>query len=87
MNRVKNIKSIIKTPNTPKQTPIRRRISFVIDSPHPMKNHLHKENTELDVVREKLHVSKVPDSLPCRESEYSDIFNFVYSKLSTDSSG
>ncbi|XP_044735265.1 origin recognition complex subunit 1 [Chrysoperla carnea] len=87
VNRVKNIKSIIKTPNTPKQTPIRRRISFVIDSPHPMKNHLHKENTELDVVREKLHVSKVPESLPCRESEYSDIFNFVYSKLSTDSSG
>lgn len=29
----------------------------------------------------RLHVSAVPDSLPCRETEFEDIFNFVESKI------
>jgi origin recognition complex subunit 1 len=28
-----------------------------------------------------LHVSAVPDSLPCREKEFEDIFSFVESKI------
>lgn len=29
----------------------------------------------------RLHVSAVPESLPCREEEFQDIYNFVESKL------
>lgn len=29
----------------------------------------------------RLHVSAVPESLPCREQEFQDIYNFVESKL------
>lgn len=30
---------------------------------------------------QRLHVSAVPESLPCREEEFQDIYNFVESKL------
>ena len=29
----------------------------------------------------RLHVSAIPESLPCREEEFQDIYNFVESKL------
>nr|KAF6444678.1 origin recognition complex subunit 1 [Molossus molossus] len=35
----------------------------------------------LEEARLSLHVSAVPDSLPCREKEFQDIYNFVESKL------
>ncbi|OBS60532.1 hypothetical protein A6R68_08339, partial [Neotoma lepida] len=35
----------------------------------------------LEEARLRLHVSAVPDSLPCREQEFQDIYNFVESKL------
>ncbi|NXN80221.1 ORC1 protein, partial [Bombycilla garrulus] len=35
----------------------------------------------LEEARLRLHVSAVPDSLPCREEEFQDIYNFVESKL------
>ncbi|XP_078526743.1 origin recognition complex subunit 1 [Lissotriton helveticus] len=35
----------------------------------------------LEEARVRLHVSAVPDSLPCREQEYQDIYSFVESKL------
>ncbi|XP_006879867.1 PREDICTED: origin recognition complex subunit 1 [Elephantulus edwardii] len=35
----------------------------------------------LEEARLRLHVSAVPESLPCREQEYQDIYNFVESKL------
>ncbi|KAG8518951.1 Origin recognition complex subunit 1 [Galemys pyrenaicus] len=35
----------------------------------------------LEEARLRLHVSAVPDSLPCREQEFEDIYNFVESKL------
>lgn len=35
----------------------------------------------LEEARVRLHVSAVPESLPCREQEYQDIYNFVESKL------
>lgn len=34
----------------------------------------------------RLHVSSVPESLPCREQEFQDIYNFVESKI-TDGTG
>ncbi|XP_062589719.1 uncharacterized protein LOC134251344 [Saccostrea cucullata] len=35
----------------------------------------------LEEARSRLHVSAVPDSLPCRETEFQDIYNFVESKI------
>lgn len=35
----------------------------------------------MDTIRERLHVSAVPDSMPCRENEYSNIYSFVRGKL------
>ncbi|XP_062974400.1 origin recognition complex subunit 1 [Elgaria multicarinata webbii] len=35
----------------------------------------------LEKARIRLHVSAVPESLPCREKEFQDIYNFIESKL------
>ncbi|NWR52801.1 ORC1 protein, partial [Regulus satrapa] len=35
----------------------------------------------LEDARLRLHVSAIPESLPCREEEFQDIYNFVESKL------
>ncbi|NXD93836.1 ORC1 protein, partial [Chaetorhynchus papuensis] len=35
----------------------------------------------LEKARLRLHVSAIPESLPCREEEFQDIYNFVESKL------
>lgn len=35
----------------------------------------------LEEARARLHVSSVPESLPCREQEFQDIYNFVESKV------
>ncbi|XP_066521037.1 origin recognition complex subunit 1 isoform X2 [Hoplias malabaricus] len=35
----------------------------------------------LEEARARLHVSSVPESLPCREQEFQDIYNFVESKI------
>ncbi|XP_063794955.1 origin recognition complex subunit 1 isoform X2 [Pseudophryne corroboree] len=35
----------------------------------------------LEEARIRLHVSAVPESLPCREQEYQDVYSFVESKL------
>lgn len=37
--------------------------------------------TSLEQVRKNLHVSAVPMSLPCREMEYRNIYNFVENKI------
>ena len=35
----------------------------------------------------RLHVSAVPSSLPCREKEFTDIYNFVEGKLEDGTGG
>lgn len=35
----------------------------------------------------RLHVSSVPESLPCREQEFQDIYSFVESKISDGTGG
>lgn len=39
------------------------------------------EDNQLAMARERLHVSAVPTSLPCREKEFNDIYNFVEGKI------
>lgn len=46
-----------------------------------------KGDTPLMKARGQLHVSYVPDALPCREREYADILNFVQGKLSDGCGG
>ncbi|XP_020355140.1 origin recognition complex subunit 1 isoform X1 [Oncorhynchus kisutch] len=41
----------------------------------------------LDEARARLHVSSVPESLPCREQEFQDIYNFVESKVMDGTGG
>ena len=35
----------------------------------------------------RLHVSTLPDSLPCREDEFADIYQFVQAKISDGTGG
>lgn len=70
-------KPSLQTPSkTPKKTPhhatpqIRDR-NLAVQEP----------TSVLEEARVRLHVSAVPDSLPCREQEFQDIYSFVESKL------
>ncbi|XP_074953721.1 origin recognition complex subunit 1 [Phalacrocorax aristotelis] len=48
----------------------------------PRRNHeAQKPASVLEEARLRLHVSAIPESLPCREEEFQDIYNFVESKL------
>ncbi|KAG9351009.1 hypothetical protein JZ751_024898 [Albula glossodonta] len=40
-----------------------------------------KPGNVLEEARARLHVSSVPESLPCREQEFQDIYSFVESKI------
>ncbi|CAI5636849.1 unnamed protein product [Oreochromis niloticus] len=41
----------------------------------------------LEEARARLHVSSVPESLPCREQEFQDIYSFVESKIVDNTGG
>uniref|UniRef100_A0AAX7UZ65 Origin recognition complex subunit 1 n=1 Tax=Astatotilapia calliptera TaxID=8154 RepID=A0AAX7UZ65_ASTCA len=41
----------------------------------------------LEEARARLHVSSVPESLPCREQEFQDIYSFVESKIIDNTGG
>lgn len=41
----------------------------------------------LELARSRLHVSAVPESLPCRENEFQDIYSFVEGKLMDGTGG
>eukprot|EP00795_Rhopilema_esculentum_P004134 gene4134-20318_t len=43
--------------------------------------------TPLQQARQRLHVSAVPESLPCREQEFADIYAFVEGKLNSSLGG
>ncbi|KAL1459636.1 hypothetical protein WDU94_011600 [Cyamophila willieti] len=44
-------------------------------------------STPLQEARNNLHLSKVPESLPCREAEFQSIYRFLLSKLSQSTTG
>ncbi|MBN3276148.1 ORC1 protein, partial [Polyodon spathula] len=76
-----------KTPNkTPRKTPSktvltprtpRHATPSIPNRTQPARN----PGNVLEEARARLHVSSVPESLPCREQEFQDIFNFVESKV------
>lgn len=77
-----SVKSYLQTPSTtPKKTPKPRM-------PCPATPQIRSRNlaaqepaSVLEEVRLRLHVSAVPESLPCREQEFHNIYSFVESKL------
>eukprot|EP00126_Sphaerothecum_destruens_P015382 Sdes_comp9366_c0_seq1m834 len=44
-------------------------------------------STNIETVRSNLHVSHVPQTLPCREAEFSDIYQFLEGKLKQNAGG
>ncbi|KAK1340011.1 hypothetical protein QTO34_018575 [Cnephaeus nilssonii] len=67
--------------HTPSKTPKKTNATFC-HSPDPQqKPGCPGACQVLEEARLSLHVSAVPDSLPCREKEFQDIYNFVESKL------
>ena len=43
--------------------------------------------TPLEQARVRLHVSALPDTLPCREEEFADVYHFVRGKVCDDTGG
>ncbi|KAI4467685.1 cell division control protein 6-related [Holotrichia oblita] len=73
------------TPKTVKYTPSAKakliREGIVTPSVQARGTPLQKNCTPLNKARAKLHVSYLPDLLPCRGKEYENIFNFLEGKL------
>ncbi|NWI88596.1 ORC1 protein, partial [Pitta sordida] len=82
-------KSSVHTPvKTPKKTVRFHPLPATPKTPRnatpeiPRRSHAaQKPASVLEEARLRLHVSAVPESLPCREEEFQDIYNFVESKL------
>ncbi|KAH0535571.1 origin recognition complex subunit 1 [Cotesia glomerata] len=78
-------KGVTKAPATPKGTP--RSLKFLTPSMKTRSAGPAKPVTVLEKARAQLHVSAVPKSLPCRDQEFNDIFEFLEKKISDGSSG
>ncbi|NWV15369.1 ORC1 protein, partial [Ptilonorhynchus violaceus] len=78
-------KSAVHTPaKTPRKTPLpgTPRTPRNATPEIPRRNQAAQEPASiLEEARLRLHVSAIPESLPCREEEFQDIYNFVESKL------
>ncbi|XP_004679068.1 PREDICTED: origin recognition complex subunit 1 [Condylura cristata] len=75
-------KSSLQTPcKTPKKTPKPRTPHDATPQIRNRKLAAQEPASVLEEARLRLHVCAVPDSLPCREQEFQDIYNFVESKL------
>ncbi|XP_038190347.1 origin recognition complex subunit 1 [Arvicola amphibius] len=72
----------LQTPSkTPKKTPNRRTPHHATPQIRDRNLAIKEPASMLEEARLRLHVSAVPDSLPCREQEFQDIYNFVESKV------
>lgn len=90
-------KSILKTPTSKICTP-KRNIQFsgVVEEHEYVKKSARdkisivdddNEKSDLAIVRQRLHVSAVPKSLPCREKEYTEIYSFLEGNLLDECGG
>uniref|UniRef100_A0A671LIW1 Origin recognition complex subunit 1 n=1 Tax=Sinocyclocheilus anshuiensis TaxID=1608454 RepID=A0A671LIW1_9TELE len=73
---------------TPRKTPIKKTAPATPRTPRHATPSIpsrsapaRKPANVLEEARARLHVSSVPESLPCREQEFQDIYNFVESKV------
>ncbi|XP_053432465.1 origin recognition complex subunit 1 [Nycticebus coucang] len=77
-----SLKSSLQTPSkTPKKTPKSRTPRHATPQIRSRKLAARQPTSMLEEARLRLHVSAVPESLPCREQEFQDIYSFVESKL------
>ncbi|XP_036877645.2 origin recognition complex subunit 1 [Manis javanica] len=77
-----SMKSSLQTPSkTPKKTPKPRTPRHATPQIRSRNLAAQEPSSVLEEARLRLHVSAVPESLPCREQEFQDIYNFVESKL------
>nr|XP_020725228.1 origin recognition complex subunit 1 isoform X2 [Odocoileus virginianus texanus] len=77
-----SMKSSLQTPSkTPKKTPEPRTPRDATPRIRSRNLAAQEPTNMLEEARLRLHVSAVPESLPCREQEFQDIYNFVESKL------
>ncbi|KAK7502257.1 hypothetical protein BaRGS_00006621 [Batillaria attramentaria] len=80
-SRGKGRRSQTATPKTPRTPSVRKSISGATPRIPSRSKPLASPGTALEEARARLHVAAVPDTLPCREQEFEDIFRFVESKL------
>uniref|UniRef100_A0A8C0ZNV3 Origin recognition complex subunit 1 n=1 Tax=Castor canadensis TaxID=51338 RepID=A0A8C0ZNV3_CASCN len=81
-NRLPSSKSSVQTPSkTPKKIPKPRTPRQATPQIRSRNLAAREPASVLEEARLRLHVSAVPESLPCREQEFQDIYNFVESKL------
>ncbi|XP_053325094.1 origin recognition complex subunit 1 [Spea bombifrons] len=66
---------------TPSKTPVSRTPRAATPRIPERNQPVRTPANVLEEARIRLHVSAVPESLPCREQEYQDVYNFVESKL------
>nr|XP_023019413.1 origin recognition complex subunit 1 [Leptinotarsa decemlineata] len=71
----------LQTPKTPGSRLKLIREGVVTPSMHVRSEKVVGDSTPLMKARSQLHVSYVPESLPCREKEYCDVYNFIEGKL------
>ncbi|XP_061635995.1 origin recognition complex subunit 1 isoform X2 [Phyllopteryx taeniolatus] len=85
-SRVPRSKTTLSSTRTPRITPSKKaatntpRTPATPIIPSRLMPARHPTNI-LEVARTRLHVSSVPESLPCREQEFQDIYSFVESKI------
>ncbi|XP_028643103.1 origin recognition complex subunit 1 [Grammomys surdaster] len=80
--RRKASKPSLQTPSkSPKKTPKPRTPHHATPQIRGRNLAVQEPASVLEEARLRLHVSAVPDSLPCREQEFQDIYSFVESKL------
>ncbi|XP_014726124.1 PREDICTED: origin recognition complex subunit 1 [Sturnus vulgaris] len=78
-------KSAVHTPaKTPRKTPLKGTPRTPRNATPEIPKRMQAAQEPASVLEEarlRLHVSAIPESLPCREEEFQDIYNFVESKL------
>uniref|UniRef100_A0A8C4ZNU3 Origin recognition complex subunit 1 n=1 Tax=Gadus morhua TaxID=8049 RepID=A0A8C4ZNU3_GADMO len=79
---------------TPRKTPVKKATPTTPRTPRHATPSIpsrslpaRQPGSALEEARARLHVSSVPESLPCREQEFQDIYNFVESKVMDGTGG
>ncbi|XP_043430895.1 origin recognition complex subunit 1 [Prionailurus bengalensis] len=81
-NLCSSMKSSLQTPSkTPKKTPKPSMPRHATPRIRSRNLAAQEPASVLEEARLRLHVSAVPETLPCREQEFQNIYNFVESKL------
>lgn len=65
----------------------RHRLKSLTPGLSARKNILRTPTTPLDHARQLLHVSTIPDSLPCRQNEFDTIYKYLLKKIHTKMGG